>query len=426
MKVTYSSSKINAFGGINFANQIISNAKVFEKIDQILGNRDVRAKFSYSDLFKTYFLMTLCGGECAEDIAEHLKGELSQIKDNKLCSADTLLKMQKELSTNKVKSESKSGIEHQFNTNIKMNELLIELLIHTGQLNPDNKGYVFDYDNQFIPTEKYDSKVSYKKAKGYFPGIASINNHPVYIENRNGNSQVKYKQNQTLSNAYSLLKQANIKTTHSRMDCGSFTKDVVSVVEANSTYFYIRAQRCDNLLRKVSTIKKWQKVSIGFKDYEITSINHIPFNGEKSYRYVLSREPRNNNQTDLFTEDHYTYRAIMTNNMEMSDLDVINFYNDRGNSERLFDEMNNDFLWKKMPFSFLEQNTVFLIMMAICRNLFHFLKDFISTKVDFVKKSFRLKKFIFRFIVVPAKWIKQARQVILKLFTHKKYHLLFE
>ena len=116
----------------------------------------------------------------------------------------------------------------------------------------------------------------------------------------------------------------------------------------------------------------------------------------------------------------------MTNNYEMTDKEVVEFYNDRGDSERLFDEMNNDFLWKKMPFSFLHENTVFLVMMAICYNLFHFLTEFISRKLDFIRPNFRLKKFIFRFMVVPSKWIKQGRQYVLKLFTSKKYHLLLE
>jgi len=66
----------------------------------------------------------------------------------------------------------------------------------------------------------------------------------------------------------------------------------------------------------------------------------------------------------------------MTNQTTMSDLEVIEFYNARGESERVFDQMNNDFHWKKMPFSFLEQNTVFLILMAICRNLFQFLTKY--------------------------------------------------
>ena len=86
--------------------------------------------------------------------------------------------------------------------------------------------------------------------------------------------------------------------------------------------------------------------------------------------------------------------------------------------------MNNDFLWKKMPFSFLQENTVFLIMTGICRNLFHFLTDFVSKKLDFIKPNYRLKKFIFRFMIVPAKWIKQGRMKVLKLFSDKKYHLL--
>ena len=208
------------------------------------------------------------------------------------------------------------------------------------------------------------------------------------------------------------------------MDCGSFDRTVIPVVEANSEYFYIRAQRCGNLLERIKNISHWQTVTIGFKEYQVASIQYAPFGWEQAYRYVVSREKNTDGQGDLFTGDNFIYRAIMTNNTEISDLEVIEFYNDRGDSERLFDEMNNDFLWKKMPFSFLHENTVFLIMMAICRNLFHYLTDFISRKLDFIKPTYRLKKFIFRFMVVPSKWIKQGRQYVLRLFTAKKYHLL--
>lgn len=73
---------------------------------------------------------------------------------------------------------------------------------------------------------------------------------------------------------------------------------------------------------------------------------------DKEYRYVISREPRADCQTRLLIEDYFTYRAIMTNNSEMSDLQVILFYNKRGHSYRAFDEMNNDFLWSRQLFSF--------------------------------------------------------------------------
>ncbi len=100
---------------------------------------------------------------------------------------------------------------------------------------------------------------------------------------------------------------------------------------------------------------------INNKTCEITSINYFTFGkkNKKEYRYVVSGETRKDRQTDMFTKDHFTYRAIMTNNTTMSDLSVIKFYNQRGENERLIDEKNNDFLWNKMPISFLEGNTVF-------------------------------------------------------------------
>jgi len=424
MKITYSKETINSFGGINFADHIVSKSSIYQLIDQKLGSRSSKSTYSYSDLIRSYFLLTLCGGECAEDITEHLRKELEQIKNFTVCSADTLLRMQKELSTAKQTYISSTAVKHDFNINMKLNELMIELLIHCKQLSPNNQGYIFDYDNQFIATDKYDSKRSYKKADGYFPGIATIGNHPVYIENRNGNSNVKYKQDQTLQRAYDSLKKFGIKPKYSRMDCGSFVKTVIPVVEANSEYFFIRAQRCTNLYNSINTIREWEDVQIGFKNYQIASIQYSPFGWEKTYRYVISREKKTDNQGDLFTGDDFKYRAIMTNETAMTDLEVIEFYNARGESERVFDQMNNDFHWKKMPFSFLEQNTVFLILMAICRNMFQFLTDYISKKVNFIKPNFRLKKVIYRFMVVPSKWIKRGRQKVLKLFTDKQYHLL--
>lgn len=426
MKITYSQEKINSFGGISFVDKILSNASVYSLIDQQLGFRGVRAIYSYSDAIRSYLHIALCNGECAEDVTEHLRPALEQVKDFNVASADTLLRLQKELATEKETFISQNGIEHDFNVNMNMNRLMIKLLVELKQLSSEQEDIIFDYDNQFIPTDKYDSKRSYKKADGYFPGIASIGNIPVYIENRNGNSNVKYKQEETLNRAYSLLNEFGIKVKHSRMDCGSFDKEVVPVVEANSEYFYIRAQRCTNLYECIKEIEEWETVEIGYKKYEVASIEYAPFGKDKACRYVISREKNHDGQGDIFTGDDFTYRAIMTNNRIMTDLEIIEFYNDRGESERLFDEMNNDFLWKKMPFSFLQENTVFLIMMAICRNLFHFLSDFISKRVDFVEPQFRLKKFIFRFMIVPAKWIRRARQDILKLFTCKKYHLVLQ
>ncbi len=123
-------------------------------------------------MLRSLLSFVICGGGCAEDITRHLRSELEQLKGFKVCSADTLLRMQKELATEKEICVSKANITHEFNINSKLNKLLVRLLLQTSQLKPTEKKYVFDYDNQFIPTKKYDSKRSCKHANGYFPCIA--------------------------------------------------------------------------------------------------------------------------------------------------------------------------------------------------------------------------------------------------------------
>jgi hypothetical protein len=54
----------------------------------------------------------------------------------------------------------------------------------------------------------------------------------------------------------------------------------------------------------------------------------------------------------------------------------------------------------------------------------YFLKK-IATKNPFIKKTFRLKKFIFRFVVAPYKWIKKKGQKRLKLSLNRLYTLMF-
>lgn len=69
---------------------------------------------------------------------------------------------------------------------------------------------VYDFDHQFIPTEKYDATYSYKKEKGYFPAVVSIADTPLYIEGRNGNCSVKTTQLDTHKRALSALHNQGI------------------------------------------------------------------------------------------------------------------------------------------------------------------------------------------------------------------------
>ena len=54
-----------------------------------------------------------------------------------------------------------------------MNNLLLDRLLASGQLEA-GKSYDMDFDHQFIETEKYDARNTYKRFKGYGPGMAAM------------------------------------------------------------------------------------------------------------------------------------------------------------------------------------------------------------------------------------------------------------
>ena len=136
---------------------------------------------------------------------------------------------------------------------------MIKSLLLTWQLEK-GQSCDFDYDNQIIVHEKYDAKRTYKKTTRYFPGICTIGDKVVYIENRDGNANVKTQQAQTLTNAYKILDDNGLKVYRSRMDAGSYAKDIIEVVAANSELFYIRTNRCESLTQRIGQIEKWETV----------------------------------------------------------------------------------------------------------------------------------------------------------------------
>ena len=110
-----------------------------------------------------------CGGSCIEDVTTHLMKYLSLHPTPRTCSADTILRAIEELTCKNTTYKSASGKSYDFNTVDKMN---FKTLLATGLLNSGQE-YDFDFDHQFIETEKYYAKTTYKKFLGYSPGVGS-------------------------------------------------------------------------------------------------------------------------------------------------------------------------------------------------------------------------------------------------------------
>ena len=284
MKITHSDKKITPFGGFNFCHDLMCKTGIPNLIDKHLGKRVKYIGFDYSDILANYMAIFMNGGDCTEDINEHLRGHLNQVRGLSVCSADTILRGIKELSTPTQELISASGIKHEFNINTKLNELLLKASVKTGLLDK-HTGYTLDYDNQVIATEKYDAKKTYKKCDGYQPGVAGIGKLIVYVEGRNGNSQAKYQQAQTLQRTFSLLESQLVQTKRFRADSASYQQDVIEIVKQKSQYFYIRAMRCANMEQQISQVATgaWQKIRLGVQEMQVAEIkDYQPFGGEET------------------------------------------------------------------------------------------------------------------------------------------------
>jgi hypothetical protein len=420
------SSPVSSFGGLNLVIREAINLKINNLLESSLPVLPIQSRYNWFDIIMSYWSVFFCGGDCAEDLSINLKDGFRNSPIIHVPSPDRVLNRIKSLSDPALFCTTDRGEkEHHFSLAKELNRLNIKMLSLLPCFNKRN--VVLDYDNTIIFTKKADAQMTYKKENGYCPGVGMIGKHIVYLENRNGSSNAHVLQHKTIERMCSLLHEAGITIDVIRADSASYTYEIIKAMEKNANRIFIKARMTDTLERAIASIKEWKEFKIGNDVVHRGSTTFTPFvryargnraktGSLKKYRVVVTKEARKDGQINMFTGEAYNYSPVLTNDFEMTDDEIVQFYNARGAQEREFDELKNDFGWNNMPFSKLEQNTVFLLIMAMCKNLYvHIITKF-SAIVEFLSPNFRIKKFIFRFICIPAKWIYNGRERKLRMY----------
>lgn len=412
-KIAIKSEKLTPFGGI-FTIMDRFESVISPVIDTTLGLRSRCYGFQYSEIVRSLMCVYFCGGNCVEDISSHLMRHLATHPTLRSCSADTILRIHKELEEENTFYTSETGNTYSFNTADTLNRLLLNALLATGQLKA-GQSYDMDFDHQFLETEKYDARPTYKKHLGYRPGVAVMGDLIVGVENSDGNTNVRFHQHDTLARFFGRLRKSGISVDRFRADCGSCSEEIVDEVRKNCRLFYIRSNRCASLYDDILLLRGWKTVEINGIEYELNSILVEKWKG-KAYRLVLQRQRRYDGLSELWEGD-YSYRCILTNDYDSTPAEVVAYYNQRGGKERIFDDMNNGFGWNRLPKSFMSENTVFLLLTALIYNFYRYLMRRLDTGRFGLRPASRIKAFVFRFVAVPAKWIRTSRQHILNIYT---------
>ena len=384
------SKPISSFGGLNFVLEEFFKLKINKIFDRLLPKLPSQCQYSWHDIIFSYWPIFFCGWYCAEDLSENLKYSFINNPFINAPSPDRLLARLKDLSVPSVLyKKNRSEVLNEFSLNPRLNELNIKVLKEISAFNSDE--IILDYDNTFIYTNKADSKRTYKKENGYCPGVGIIGDNVVYIENRNGNCAPHTMQDDTIERMFEILNSQNIKVDVFRADSASYQFSTISTIDKHVDRFYVKAKMKPNIYDAIKTIKDWEEVVVDDITMYRGSTVFTPFEQParkakkkelvKQYRLVVTKEPRKDQQINLFTGEACIYSPIITNDLKKTNDEIVCFYNQRGKQEREFDILKNDFAWNRLPFSKLEQNTVYLIFTAMCRNIYNYIGTFRSKQI---------------------------------------------
>lgn len=433
MKARRSNRKITPFGGAIPVLKQIRDFKIPELIQECLGTRVKQAKYGYEDVIIAWMLTNLCGGMRLDHITK-LRKSLSIIPGLNLPSHDTLGRVMKSLATD-VLSESevhrgrrryKEAIRigsktykrittRETNDNEPMNDLLAAVTSKIGLLKQKEK-YDLDLDVTAIYTQVREAIKSYKDKRCFAPMVACIDNLPVYIEMRNGNVAPGARILESTQKCIENLKKNKISIGRVRMDRGAYHGPTFDYLNNEDIHFVVGARKSKSMMEtlKADENSNWTPVHIQTSlydwDCETADFNWKLHGSKENYRLVVLRMDRKRETTKKgqygttpktwVYGGTYAYKMIITNDFESSAKELIEFYNQRGTSERNFDTMKNDFGWKLPPFSNMAENTVFLIIAAITNNVYQAVIRKLKRKVKEIRLNARLRDFIFVFMSV--------------------------
>lgn len=423
MQVQQKSTFIQSFGGINFIDDLLRKSKFTKSVQSSIGKRNIQATYSYEDLLLQLFYTAAIGGETLDDNLI-LKAQLADHPSLKIASPDTIEYAFQELRQATMKQYASSGAIHQVNEHEGFNRLMPTICSQFGLLDKQTS-YLMDYDGHIVENSKKDSAYTYKRTEGYYPVVCSINKLPVYMQNRNGNTPESYGQLGIIKNALEQCEENGIKVNAFRSDACCYERATIEYLEEKDMTYYIRIEQSRRLVDALDDESEWESVMLNNKKVEVCSIEEQLFGQDKNRRIVAYRY-KVQGQLDIQDQSGYRYRAVVTSDTAMTPLQCIENYNKRGcEGEHHFKEFDHDFNWNRLPFDSLEMNTIYMYAMLVAYLLFNAAKTYLSSMLDFVEPTMRLKRFILHFVTLPAKWIKSGRRHILKIFTTKRYCPLY-
>ena len=207
------------------------------------------------------------------------------------------------------------------------------------------KKITLDIDATVIESNKRTAQVTYKKHRGYTPMIGHIceTGQVVAAQFREGNESANKRNLEFIQRCQSALPDG-VSVSHVRMDAAGYQAAVINHVMDNAMGFAIRAKMDGTVKETLSGIKDFDWRPLVYRDgsesdtEQVCRILHVMTKTPQAFTLVVQRkriDDDDNSQLDIFINSddetvargRYIYRAIATNLDELTDSEVVHWYN---------------------------------------------------------------------------------------------------
>jgi len=403
---------VDSYGGLHFFHRFIDRSGLSQVVEDVLGKRSAQAEYSYTEVFTSFTANCLAGGTYTEDM-NILRSKNHSKTGYQYCSADTFKYVNYQLVDMErmhVKYTQKDK-EAEFFYNEPLNRLLLQTyrLLFSRDRHP-----ILDHDHTKIFTTKPDAQACYK-GTGYYASFFSTDQIPLYVSMQSGNATPKTNLTEVLEAGLEAIEKAGLSYEIFRADGACYSEEVLQLIQRYCPHYVIRSRR-SQVRQGLIKPEECRLVEIRSELYRIYEHTDT-FAGTPCRRIYYQKV---NGEKDLFSD--ITFDEIITTlTEEYSASELIAMYFDRGGSERLYDEVKNDYNVRHLPYNEAPFNLCYLCICALSLMLVRAFKVFVHGIVGpYIKPKMRIKQLLFRLIAFPAKLICRSRQKFYKLYCKQK------
>jgi hypothetical protein len=404
----------NSHGGGDIILEILSKYKIPQFIDEKYGKRAPRAEYSYSDIIIGWLLTQCLEGKRIEDLKYKAKLLRKYPKFKKVFSPDTFLYACKELSCENRKLRKDTLVDkenpeadinfHWINSNERLNEAHIDFLIKYGILNTQEE-YLLDYDTTTLENYKKESNRWYdgNGVRANCPAVASINNIPIWLVNRNGDTSPDVELTRNIAECISILRKKGIRVKYVRIDNAGYSVEFAEYAQKENLK-YVTKPIITRTRKESMYVKDWDRINL---DNEIIKVGESYFPLGKTEARVVVGQTLKSDGTPV-----KEMWGVCTNITNLSAKEIIKLYRQRGSSESVF-SLLKEMGWESIPMYLMKYNTVYLYLTALNLVVIRFLKRILNRKIKNVYEVMEFTTFKKNFMFYETFWKGNKLKILL-------------